>query len=53
MDEDKDRSMGTAQDRRRFLAALGLFLSWVAALAAMAVFSGRRPASGPPSVEDR
>jgi hypothetical protein len=29
--------------RKRWMAALGLFLFWVAALGAMAVFSGRRP----------
>ena len=29
--------------RKRWMAALGLFLVWVAALGAMAVFSGRRP----------
>jgi len=37
---------GAAVDarRKRWMAALGLFLVWVAALGAMAVFSGRRPA---------
>ena len=29
--------------RKRWMAALGLFLVWVAALAAMAAYSGRRP----------
>jgi hypothetical protein len=29
--------------RKRWIAALGLFFVWVAALGAMAVFSGRRP----------
>ena len=30
--------------RKRWFAALGLFLAWVAALGTMAVLSGRRPA---------
>jgi hypothetical protein len=29
--------------RKRWKVAIGLFLVWVAALGAMAVFSGRRP----------
>jgi hypothetical protein len=29
--------------RKRWFAALGVFLVWVAALAAMAIFSGHRP----------
>jgi hypothetical protein len=29
--------------RKRWIAALGVFLAWVAALGTMAVFSGRRP----------
>ena len=33
-----------SRDRKRFYAALGFFLLWVAALGAMAVVSGRRPA---------
>lgn len=44
---------GTAADRRRFRAALGLFLLWVAALGAMAVFSGRRPPPAPAPFEGR
>jgi hypothetical protein len=35
------------RDRRRFLAALGLYLIWVAALAGLAVVSGQRPATWP------
>jgi len=33
--------------RTRFLAALALFLAWVAVLGAMALQSGRRPAAQP------
>lgn len=44
---------GTRVDRRRFFAALGLFLAWVAALGAMAVLSGRRPERGPAATEGR
>jgi hypothetical protein len=49
MDERRDanpaqRQPGTAAERRRFLAAIGLFLVWVAALGTMAAVSGRRPA---------
>jgi hypothetical protein len=38
-------AQGAAMDarRKRLMAALGLFVVWVAALGAMAVFSGRRP----------
>ncbi len=39
--------------RRRFQAALGLFLIWVLALGVMAVVSGRRPAPSPAAIEDR
>jgi hypothetical protein len=39
MDDRRD------QDRRWFLAALALFVLWVATLGAMAAFSGSRPAS--------
>jgi hypothetical protein len=39
------------RDRRRFYAALGLFLLWVAALAAMAALSGRRPDPSPAALE--
>jgi hypothetical protein len=45
--------MANDQDRRRFYAALGLFLLWVAALGAMAALSGRRPAPSPAAVEGR
>jgi hypothetical protein len=33
--------------RKRWYAALALFLVWVASLAAMAVLSGRRPTEHP------
>ena len=44
---------GTSRDRRRFYAALGVFLVWIAALAVTAVVSGRRPASRPAGLESR
>ena len=44
---------GTEQQRRRFLAALGLFLLWVAALGVMAYTTGRKPAARAPSAEGR
>ena len=43
----------TKSARRRFYAALGVFLLWVAALGAMAVVSGRRPAQNPAAIENR
>jgi hypothetical protein len=41
----RPNDQGAAMDarRKRWMAALGLFLVWVAALGVMAVFSGRRP----------
>lgn len=43
----------TGPERRRFYAALALFLVWVAALGAMAALSGRRPAAHAAAVEGR
>jgi hypothetical protein len=37
--------------RRWFVAALALFLAWVAVLGALAFLSGRRPASRPPTAQ--
>jgi hypothetical protein len=51
MEEPRDTVTGS--QRRRFYAALGLFLVWVAALGAMAVLSGRRPAANPSAIEGR
>ena len=50
---EERRNTATGSDRRRFYAALGLFLIWVAALGAMAVLSGRRPASNPAAFKGR
>ncbi len=50
--EDRQRPVKTS-DRRRFQAALGLFLIWVAVLGAMAVFSGRRPAANQAAIDGR
>ncbi len=46
-----DRDLRVA--RRRFRAALGLFVVWVAALGVMAIVSGRRPAPSPAAIEER
>ncbi len=43
----------TGTQRRRFYAALTLFLVWVAALGAMAALSGRRPPANPAVIEGR
>jgi hypothetical protein len=57
MDETQPQGQGppraTPGQRRRFYAALGLFVLWVAALGAMAVLSGRRPAPAPAPFEGR
>ncbi len=50
---DDRRKTDTSSDRRRFYAALGLFLIWVVALGAMAVVSGRRPAANQAANEGR
>ncbi|GAC1463702.1 MAG: hypothetical protein NVSMB9_01460 [Isosphaeraceae bacterium] len=42
----------TETDRRRFLAALGLFFLWVAALTTMSVLSGRRPSPSRATIEN-
>jgi hypothetical protein len=39
--------------RRRWITALGLFLAWVATLAALAVYSGHRPAERPGALMPR
>ena len=44
---------GATRERRRFYAALGVFLIWIAALAVTAVISGHRPASQPAGMESR
>lgn len=49
---DEYRGQNRDADRRKFLAALGLFLLWVSALGAMAVLSGRPPAPNPTTLED-
>lgn len=41
------------RDRRRFQAALALFVVWVAALAALALSTGRKPAQNPAGIERR
>jgi hypothetical protein len=51
--EEMEWRAGTEQQRRRFLAALGLFLLWVAALGVMAYTTGRKPAARAPSAEGR
>lgn len=48
-----DRRAGTEQERKRFLAAVGLFLLWVAALGVMAFTTGRKPAARSSTVETR
>jgi hypothetical protein len=53
MDDHLERNTGTVRDRRLFFAALGFFLLWVAALGALAVLSGRRPAPSPTTFQDR
>lgn len=53
MTNQPDKMSGTLAQRRRFLAMLGLFITWVAALGVMATFSGRRPAPSPPPIENR
>jgi hypothetical protein len=42
-----------ARNRRRFLAALGVFLVWVVVLGVLAVVSGHRPAARPAALESR
>ena len=39
--------------RRRFLAALGLFLAWVAGLGAMALWTSRKPPARGAEAGDR
>ena len=51
MDERREAKVG--KDRRRFIAALGLFLLWIVALGVMAISSGRRPDPGPSALEER
>jgi len=41
--ESPNPGRATPRDRRFFLAALGLFLLWVAALVGLAIVSGYRP----------
>jgi hypothetical protein len=44
----------TGTDRRRFIAALALFLLWVTGLGVLALTSGRRPEPSPaPTIEGR
>ena len=43
----------TSKDRRRFAAALAVYLVWVAALGALAVLSGHKPAPRPSTIEGR
>lgn len=50
---DRVRGPGTAGERRRFYAAMALFLLWVTALSVTAVFSGRRPAPEPAAFQGR
>jgi hypothetical protein len=51
MDERREAKAG--KERRRFIAALGLFFLWVVALAVTAISSGRRPDPGPSALEGR
>jgi hypothetical protein len=53
MDAHTDVRPGTAAQRRRFYAALGLFLAWVAALGVLAAVSGRRPDPRPAAAIER
>ncbi len=53
MGEGRDVPKGTARDRRLFIAALGLFLLWIAALGALAVTTGRGPEANPSATEGR
>ena len=41
------------RERRRFHAALALFLLWVAALGTLALLTGRKPAQNPAGIERR
>ena len=47
MDEQRSRQ------KRRFVAALLIYLAWVASLAALAVFSGHEPVPRPSAPEMR
>jgi hypothetical protein len=42
-----------SRDRKRFVAALAVYLVWVAALGALAALSGHRPAPRAPAIEGR
>lgn len=53
MHETTGGTAGTGRDRRRFVAALGLFVFWLCALGIMAVLSGRSPEPTPTAIEDR
>ncbi len=48
-----ERVENPTRDRQRFLAALVLFVLWVAALGVLAVSTGRRPPERPASVNGR
>ncbi len=50
---DPTRAHRDRRDRRRFQAATGLFVVWVATLAALAFFTGRGPAQNPAAIERR
>jgi hypothetical protein len=41
--EDHVKDENVSRDRKRFVAALGLFLAWIAVLVGLAVKSGYRP----------
>ena len=53
MEESRAQTTNLTADRRRFRAAAGLFLIWVAVLGTLAVLSGRRPEPTSPPVERR
>jgi hypothetical protein len=47
--DDRQKS----KERKRFVAALAVYLVWVAALGALAALSGHRPAPRPSAIEGR
>jgi hypothetical protein len=48
-----DERRNTGKGRKRFVAALAVYLAWVAALGTLAALSGYRPASRPSATESR
>jgi hypothetical protein len=53
MGESRLHTTDLTVDRRRYYAAVGLFLIWVAVLGTLAVLSGRQPEPTSAPVEKR